>query len=62
MFAPDTEDKLYMENIKQSIGEILRELRERNDVNIHEANACRNHIHLFVSIPPELSISQFMGY
>jgi len=55
------EDKLYMEN-KKSIGEIIRELCERKNVEIHEANACKDHIHMLVSIPPKLSVSQFMGY
>jgi putative transposase len=31
-------------------------------VEIHEAEACSDHIHLLVSIPPSLSVSQFMGY
>ncbi len=31
-------------------------------VEIHEAEACPDHIHLLVSIPPSLSVSQFMGY
>ena len=51
-----------MENIKRGIGEIIRELCERKDVEIHEANACRDHVHMLVSTPPKLSVSQFMGY
>lgn len=31
-------------------------------MEIHEANACKDHIHMLVSIPPKLSVSQFMGY
>lgn len=31
-------------------------------VEIHAAEACSDHIHLLVSIPPNLSVSQFMGY
>ena len=31
-------------------------------VEIHEAEACPDHIHMLVSIPPSLSVSQFMGY
>ncbi len=25
-------------------------------------NACKDHIHMLVSIPPKLSVAQFMGY
>jgi len=31
-------------------------------VEILEAEACPDHIHMLVSIPPSLSVSQFMGY
>lgn len=31
-------------------------------MEILEANACKDHVHLLVSIPPKLSVSQFMGY
>lgn len=44
-----------------SIGEIIRELCERKGVEIIEANACRDHIYMLVSIPPKLSVSQFIG-
>ena len=29
---------------------------------IKEAEACPDHIHMLVSIPPNISVSQFMGY
>ena len=31
-------------------------------IQIIEAEACKDHIHLLVSIPPYLSAAQFMGY
>jgi len=48
--------------IKVDIGKILRQLCEMKQVEIHEAEACPDHIHMLVSIPPSLSVSQFMGY
>ena len=47
---------------KASIGQIIRELCQRKGVEIIEANACRDHIHMLVSNPPKLSVSAFMGY
>ena len=44
------------------IGIILRKLCERKGVEIIDANACSDHIHMLVSIPPHLSVSQFVGY
>ena len=44
------------------MGKILRELSERKGVEIIEAECCRDHIHMLVSIPPHLSVASFMGY
>ena len=46
---------------KKEIGKILRTLCERNGIEIHEANACKDHIHMLVSIPPKMSVSRAMG-
>ena len=48
--------------ISKDIGKILRNLCEYKGVEIIEANACKDHIHMLVSIPPKLSVSSFMGY
>ena len=48
--------------LKADIGKILRKLCNEKKVEIIEAEACPDHIHMLVSIPPYLSISQFMGY
>ena len=37
-------------------------LCEQKGVEIIEAEACPDHIHMLVNIPPNLSVSQFMGY
>ena len=54
-------EKIYG-TLKKDIGEILRKLCDQKGVEILEAEACPDHIHMLVSIPPHLSISQFMGY
>jgi putative transposase len=46
---------------KIEIGKILRTLCERNGIEIIEANACKDHIHMLVSIPPKMSVSKAMG-
>ena len=47
---------------KKDIGQILRQLCDVKKVEILEAEACADHIHMLVSIPPNISVSQFMGY
>ena len=41
---------------------MLRELCEYKQAEILEAEACKDHIHMLVSIPPKYSVSQIMGY
>ena len=62
VFAPKYRRKVIYGQIKADIGKILRMLCEQKKVNIIEAEACPDHIHLFVEIPPKISISSFMGY
>ena len=61
-FAPKYRRQIIYGKYKVSIGQILQLLCERKGVEIHEAEAWLDHIHMLVSIPPKLSISSFMGY
>ena len=47
---------------KQDIMEILKKLCEMKGVNIIEGAVCADHIHMYVAIPPKISISEFMSY
>lgn len=62
VFSPKYRRKVIYGKLKKEIGKILRELCSRKEVEIIEANACVDHIHMLVRIPPKLSISAFMGF
>ena len=62
VFAPKFRKKEIYGQLRKDIGEKLRKLCEQKGVEIIEAEACPDHIHMLVSIPPYLSIAQFMGY
>lgn len=62
VFAPKFRRKEIYGEKKVEIGKILRQLCAHKNIEIIEANACSDHIHILVSIPPKLSVSQFMGY
>ena len=62
VFAPKFRRQIIYGRLKVSIGRILRELCERKHVEIVEANACPDHIHMLVKIPPKMSVADFMGY
>jgi len=62
VFAPKYRRQNVYGKIKADIGQILRKLCEQKGVEIIEAQACSDHIHMMVSIPPSLSVAQFVGY
>lgn len=62
VFAPKYRRQEIYGKIKTDIGQILRKLCDVKKVEIIEANACPDHIHMLVKIPPNISVAQFMGY
>ena len=62
VFAPKYRRKAFYGSNRLEIGAILRELCSWKEVTIIEAGVCPDHVHMFVEIPPKLSISTFMGY
>lgn len=61
VFAPKFRRKAIYGNLKKDIGVILRKLCKEMKVEIIEAEACPDHIHMLVSIPPYMSVAQFVG-
>ena len=62
VFAPKYRRRVIYGNIREDIGKILRELCDRKQVEIIEAECCPDHVHMFVRIPPKYSVSSIMGY
>ena len=61
VFAPKFRRKVIYGELKRDIGAILRKLCKEMKVEIIEAEACPDHIHMLVSIPPYMSVAHFMG-
>ena len=62
VFAPKYRRKEFYREKRTAIGKILRQLCEGKGIKILAAEACPDHIHLFVEIPPKYSVSSIMGY
>ena len=62
VFAPKYRRQIIYGKIKGDIGQMLRKLCEYKGIEIIEAEACKDHIHMLVSIPPKYSVAQIMGY
>ena len=53
VFAPKYRRKILLQEYRVEMGKILRESR---------AEICPDPVHMFVEIPPKMSVSSFMGY
>jgi len=62
VFAPKYRRQIIYGKLKGEIGKILRKLCEQKEVEIIRAEACPDHIHMLVSIPPKMSVAEFVGY
>ncbi len=62
VFAPKYRRKVFYEEKRLALGEILRELCKWKGVEIIEAEVCPDHIHMLLEIPPKISVSSFMGF
>lgn len=62
MFAPKYRRKVFFGEKRREIGKILRQLCGWKKVHIVEAEACPDHIHMLVEIPPKVAVSSFVGF
>ena len=62
VWIPKYRRKVVFGRLRAEIGKILRRLCEYKGVEIIEANACRDHIHMCVSIPPKYAVASIVGY
>ena len=62
VFVPKYRRKVIFAKLRSDIGKYLRRLCKYKGVEIVEAHAAIDHIHMLVKIPPKLAVSSFMGY
>ena len=62
VFAPKYRRKVFFEEKRPEIREILRKLCQWKGVEVLEGEICPDHIHMLVGIPPKMSVAGFMGY
>ncbi|MDY4849568.1 MAG: IS200/IS605 family transposase [Bacilli bacterium] len=62
VFIPKYRRKEIYGKLRSDIGQIIRQLCLYKGVEIMEAHAMPDHIHMLVRIPPKIAVSNFMGY
>ena len=62
VFIPKYRKKALFGSVRADIRDIIKTLCGYKGVEIVEGAVCIDHVHLYVCIPPKLSVSNFMGY
>ena len=62
VFAPKYRRQVIYNDIKKDVGVKLRKLCEYKGIEKVEAQLMPDHVQMMVSIPPNLSVAQFVGY
>lgn len=62
VIIPKYRKKVLFGPVRVQIGKIIRELAKQKESEILEGNACPDHIHLLISIPPKYSVAHVVGF
>ena len=62
VIVPKYRKKILFGHVRKRAGEIIRELAKQKEVTVVQGNACPDHIHLILSIPPKYSVAHVMGF
>ncbi len=61
VFIPKFRRKVMYGKIGKEVGEILSTVCKITGVELIKGGVCPNHVHLYVSIPPKMSVSEVMS-
>jgi putative transposase len=62
VFIPKRRKKQIYGAIRKHLGEIFHDLARHKESSIVEGHLCADHVHMCVSIPPKLAVSNVVGY
>jgi putative transposase len=52
---------VFFGDVAERLRDLIREICKSLDIEIIKGHVSKDHVHLFVSVPPQLSISKVMG-
>lgn len=62
VFTPKYRRKIIYYKLRKDIQNIIKDLCKWKGIEIIEGYMKADHVHLLLSIPPKMSVSQVMGY
>ncbi|MCF8089984.1 MAG: IS200/IS605 family transposase [Desulfotignum sp.] len=61
-WIPKYRKKKIYGNLRQYLGEIIRELATQKECRILEGHLMHDHVHMLISVPPKFAVAQIIGY
>ena len=62
VFIPKKRRRVIYGDLRRYMGEIFHKLAAQKEVKIVEGHLMPDHVHMCLSIPPKLSVSNVVGY
>ena len=62
VFIPKGRRKVLYGELRQHLGEVLKDLARHRDSRIEEGHLMRDHVHMMISIPPKYAVANVVGY
>lgn len=62
VFIPKYRRKSLFGQLRQHLGDVLRELARQRECRVEEGHLMADHVHMLISIPPKYSVAQVVGY
>ena len=62
VWIPKYRKKKLFKELRQELGQVLRELAQQKESEIVEGHLLPDHVHILISIPPKYSVAQVVGY
>ncbi len=62
VWIPKCRRKVLFGKIRTYLGEVFHKLAKQRESEILEGHLCKDHVHMYIAIPPKYSVSQVVGF
>ena len=62
VWIPKYRKKSIYKELRQHLGEMLKELATQKECRIEEGHLMSDHVNILISIPPKYSVAQIVGF
>ena len=62
VWIPKYRRKVLFGNIRTYLGDVFHKLARQRESEILEGHLCKDHVHMYMAIPPKYSVAQVVGF